>query len=331
MNAEMLHVPQSLHIPEGLDAAHADFSRAIAWVDGEICPLLDAKISVRDFGLTHADVTYDVLHTWKGGFFRLDDHMDRFAASLAGWRLDPGLSRGQIVAILADLVRRSGLSDTLVSFYCTRGAPPLGSRDPGLAKASFFAHVQPLVLRGTPEQMRAGLSVQISETTRRIPADSVDPRHKNVHWGDFNRALFDARDAGFQTVLLTDHAGHVTEGPGFNVMALIDGQLIAPDFNVLEGVSCRTMLELAGDLGVPAAYGKLTAEALRDADEAFITSTSCGLFPITRIDSRVLGNGAPGPVTTRLLNTYYRRKDEGWKITPVDSIPPPEPAAAAAR
>lgn len=319
MNAE------TLHVPDGLDATHADFSRAVAWVDGVIGPLSEAKISVRDFGLTHADVTYDVLHTWKGAFFRLDDHMDRFAASLAGMRLDPGLSRGEIVAILADLVRRSELSDTLVSFYCTRGAPPLGSRDPALAKSTFFATVQPLVLRGTPDEMRRGMSVQISETVHRIPADSVDPRLKNVHWGDFNRALFDARDAGFHTVLLTGHDGHVTEGPGFNVMALIDGALVAPDFNVLEGVSCRTMLELANEIGVPARYGKLTPQALRDADEAFITSTSCGLFPVTRIDERILGNGAPGPVTTRLLNTYYRKKNEGWKLTPVASIPPPAP------
>jgi branched-chain amino acid aminotransferase len=324
VNAEILNVP------EGLDAAHADFSRAVAWVDGVIGPLEDAKISVRDFGLTHADVTYDVLHTWKGGFFRLDDHMDRFAASLAGMRLDPGMTRARIVAILADLVRRTGLEDTLVSFYCTRGAPPLGSRDPLLAKSTFFATVQPLVLRGTPEEMRRGLSVQINETTHRIPADSVDPRLKNVHWGDFNRALFGARDAGFQTVLLTDHAGHVAEGPGFNVMALIDGRLVAPDANVLEGVSCRTMLELAAEIGVPAGFGKFTPDDLRNADEAFITSTSCGLFPITRIDNRVLGNGAPGPVTTRLLNTYYRKKNEGWKLTPVESLLQPAFAEGSA-
>jgi branched-chain amino acid aminotransferase len=312
----------TLEVPEGLDAEHADFSRALAWVDGVIGPLADAKISIRDYGLTHADVTYDVLHTWKGGFFRLDDHMDRFSASLKGMRLDPGMSRGEIVSLLADLVQRTGLENALVSFYCTRGAPPLGSRDPALAKSTFFATVQPLVLRGTPAQMRRGLSVRIDEETRRIPTNSVDPRLKNVHWGDFNRALFDARDAGFETVLLTDHDGNVAEGPGFNVMALIDGALVTPDSNVLEGVSCKTMLEIAAEIGIPARYGKLTPQALRDADEAFITSTSCGLFPITRIDERILGNGAPGPVTTSLLNTYYRKKNEGWKLTLVDSLAP---------
>jgi branched-chain amino acid aminotransferase len=260
------------------------------------------------------------MHTWKGGFFRLDDHMDRFAHSLAGMRLDPRLTRDEMVAIFEDLIRRSGLRDTLVSFYCTRGAPPLGSRDASLARSTFFATVQPLVLRGTPAQMQRGLAMQISETVRRIPADSLDPRLKNVHWGDLTLAHFAAKDAGFDTVVLLDHEGNVTEGPGFNVVAVVDGEMIAPDHNVLEGVSCRTMMELAAEAGIPARYGTVSPEALRTADEAFITSTSCGLFPVTRVDTHTLGNGAPGAVATKLLNLYYRRKDEGWKITPVRGL-----------
>lgn len=311
---------ETLLVPGGLDAAHADFSRAQAFIDGEYVALAEARISVRDLGFTRADATYDVLHTWRGGFFRLDDHLDRFAASLRGMRLDPGLSRAEIVGVLEELVRRSGLAETLVSFYCTRGAPPLGSRDPKLARNGFFATVQPLVLRGTPEEMARGWSMLIHPSIRRFPADSLDPRLKNLHWGDFNLALFDARDAGFDTVALTDHAGQVTEGPGFNVIAVIDGELVAPDWNVLEGVSCRTMMELAGIAGLKARYGKLSPDALRGADEAFITSTSCGLFPVTRIDTRILGNGAPGPVSTRLLNLYYAQKNAGWHITPIPGV-----------
>jgi branched-chain amino acid aminotransferase len=307
----------TLEIPEHLGPESADFSRAMAFIDGDYVPLMDAKISVRDFGLTHADVTYDVLHTWNGGFFRLDDHLDRFEASCAGFRLNPGHSRGEIIEILEELVRRVGLPDSLVLFYCTRGAPPFGSRDPSRAENKFFAYVQPLVLRGSPAEMRRGLALRIDPTTRRIPADSVDPRLKNTHWGDLTRATFDARDAGFDTAVLLDHDGNVTEGAGFNVMAVTDGVLLAPDSNVLDGISCRTMMELAEEIGLPARFGKLSPEALRDADEAFITSTSCGLFPVTRVDERILGNGAPGPMATRLLNLYYRKKNDGWKITPV--------------
>ncbi|MCC7425823.1 MAG: aminotransferase class IV [Alphaproteobacteria bacterium] len=309
--------PGELMVPDFLGPEHADFSRAIAYVDGEFVPLLDARISVRDFGLTHADQTYDVLHVWNGGFFRLDDHMNRFARSLAGMRLDPGLSRAQQVAILEECVRRTGLRYALVYWACTRGAPPLGGRDPTVCRNTFLCYAQPLVLRGSPEQMRRGLAVQISPTVRRIPSDSLNPRWKNVHWGDFTRALFDAKDAGFDSTVLLDHAGNVTEGPGFNVLAVVRGELVAPAEGVLEGISALTMMELATELGLPARFGVLSPEDLRNADEAFITSTSCGLFPITRVDDRILSNGAPGPLSVRLLNTYYQRKNDGWHITPI--------------
>ena len=313
-------IAQALHVPENLGLEDADYARALAYIDGAFVPYLDAKISVRDFGFSHADVTYDVVHTWRGGFFRLDDHLDRFERSLKGFRLDPGLTRGEMTAILHELVRRTGLRETLVYFACTRGAPPLGGRDPADCVNTFLAHAQPLILRGSPGQMRKGLSMMISEEVHRISARSVDPTMKNVHWGDFTRALFMAKDAGFDTVVLTGQDGNVTEGPGFNVMAVMDGALVTPDAGVLEGVSRRTMMELAGFAGIPARYAAVSPGALRDADEVFITSTSCGLFPVTRVDDRILGNGAPGPLTTRLLNLYYQKKNEGWMMTPVPGL-----------
>ncbi len=312
-------VRESLHVPDYLGVENADYSRAVAYVDGEFVPYLDAKISIRDFGLTRADVTYDVVHTWKGAFFRLEDHLDRFENSLQGMRLDPGLNRAKLRAVLSECVRRTRLKDTLVYFACTRGAPPLGSRDSGRCANKFFAHVQPLVLRGTPEEMRRGLNLKISETVRRIPSNSVDSTCKNVHWGDFTRAQFSAKDEGYDTVVLTDQAGDVTEGPGFNVVAVVENDLITPDANVLEGISCRTMMELSRSIGIRARYGKLSPQILRSADEAFITSTSCGLFPVTQVDGRAIGNGSPGAITTRLLNLYYKKKDEGWLMTPVDA------------
>ena len=309
-----------LNVPLHLGPDDADFSRSLAFIEGGYVPLADAKLSVRDFGFMHADATYDVMHVWKGGFFRLRDHMDRFAKSLAGMRLDPGLNREQIVEVLAELVRRAGLQNALLYWACTRGQPPFGSRDPALSVNTFFAYVMPLVLRGSPEEMRRGLSMQISRTVHRIPSDSVDPVLKNNHWGDFTRAWYLAKDEGFDTTVLTSHDGLVAEGPGFNIFALTRGELISPDSNVLEGISRQTMLELAAVLGTPARLGKLTPEALLDADEVFITSTSCGLFPVTRLDGRILGNGAPGPVTTRLLNLYYEKKDQGWHITPISGM-----------
>lgn len=310
----------TLRVPDHLTLENADFSRALGFVDGQVVPLAEARISVRDLGLMYADMTYDVVHSWRGGFFRLDDHLDRFMASCAGLRLDPGYSRDGLRRLLADLLRRSGLADTLVYFACTRGMAVPGTRDPDRSRNSFFATVTPLVLRGQPAQMARGLSATLVRDITRIPAASVNPVWKNSHWGDFLRATFQAKDGGHDVPILCATDGAVAEAPGFNIVALVDGRLLSPDRGVLEGVSCRTMIEIATDLGIPAGYGTLLPEALVRAEEVFLTATSCGLFPVTRLDGRPVGAGVPGPVTTRLLNTYYDRKNAGWHITRPEEI-----------
>jgi branched-chain amino acid aminotransferase len=245
-------------------------------------------------------------------------------ASCAGLRLDPGHDREGIRRILGELLRRSGLEDTLVYFACTRGVAVPGTRDPTRSTNGFFATVTPLILRGQPDEMRRGLHATLATGIARIPAAAVNPAWKNSHWGDFVRATFAAKDSGHDVPILLSTDGAVAEAPGFNVVALVDGTLVSPDRGVLEGISCRTMLEIARDLGLPARYGRLMPEELLAAEEVFLTATSCGLFPVTRIDGRQVGAGVPGPVTTRLLNTYYERKNAGWHVTPAASIPAPE-------
>jgi branched-chain amino acid aminotransferase len=97
-----------------------------AWIDGEYCPVEEAKISVLDLGVTRSDSTYDVVHVWRGRFYRLGDHLDRFAASLTRLRLDPGHDRAALEPILRGCVARTGLREAYVSMTCTRGRPPAG-------------------------------------------------------------------------------------------------------------------------------------------------------------------------------------------------------------
>jgi branched-chain amino acid aminotransferase len=307
----------ALPVPDFLGAGQADFDRAIAYQDGQWVRLDQARVPIRDLGFMRADQTYEVVHVWNGGFFRLDDHLDRFTESCRGFRLDPGLTRTGIAALLSELVRRTGYRYATVWFACTRGAPPLGSRDSRQARNSFYASAAPLVLRADPATMNRGLAARIHPTIRRIPPDSVDPRHKNTHWGDFTRAEYEVQDEGFDLPVLLDRDGFVTEGIGCNVIAKVAGQLVTPDEGCLEGVSAMTMVEIATELGIPARYGRLSARELREAEEAFITSTTCGLVPITRVDSRTLSGGRPGPVTAQLLAEYYRRKQAGWRMTPI--------------
>jgi branched-chain amino acid aminotransferase len=152
----------------------------------------------------------------------------------------------------------------------------------------------------------------------RISPESVDPTVKNYHWLDLVMGLYAAYDAGRENVLLTDGAGNVTEGPGFNLFSVKDGRAITPARGVLHGVTRRTALELLAELGVPTEAAPLPVAALKAADEVFLTSTAGGPMPITRLDGEAVGDGRPGPVTAQVTALYWdKHQDPAWS-TPVD-------------
>ena len=301
----------------GLAAETNPLAAGCAHIDGEYVPLSEARIPILDWGFLRSDATYDVVHVWKGSFFRLEDHLDRFERSTAGMRLTSPHDRRAVREILMQCVQRSGLRDAFVEMICTRGVAPSKSRDPRQVDNRFYAFAAPFVWLANEEQRERGLHLMIS-AVRRIPADSVDPTIKNYHWIYLTKGLFEAYDRGGETVVLTDGAGNVTEGPGFNVFCLEDGIAVTPDSGVLEGITRRTALELCAESGIETRTEPLSAERLRDADEVFITSTGGGIMPVTRVDDRILGNGAPGPITGRLVDLYWSKQEAGWHGTPVD-------------
>ena len=129
----------------------------------------------------------------------------------------------------------------------------------------FHAFAVPYVWIANGAQRERGLGVQVSQV-QRIPSASVDPRAKNYHWNDLTMGLLGALDAGHDTVLLTDAAGNVVEGPGFNVFAVTSGgALVTPDEGVLEGVTRRTVIEMAQSLGIAVDLRALPAAELRAA------------------------------------------------------------------
>jgi branched-chain amino acid aminotransferase len=151
----------------------------------------------------------------------------------------------------------------------------------------------------------------------RIPPDSVDPLVKNYHWLDMEVAQLDAYDHGAQLVVLRDLSGAITEGPGFNVFAHVDGRWLTPASGTLAGVTRRSVIELASDAGEPVQEGRLTAGDLRRAAEVLITSTAGGIMPVTIIDGHPVGTGTPGPRTARLRDRYWARHQDARFSTPV--------------
>jgi branched-chain amino acid aminotransferase len=279
-----------------------------AYVNGEYVAPSEAKISIFDWGFLHSDATYDVAHVWQGRFFRLDDHLDRFFASMARLRLDPGASREAVRAVMHECVRRADLRDAYVEVLCTRGRPEPGSRDPRTCQNQFMAFAIPFVWIADPAKQRRGIDLVVSDVQRIAPA-SIDPRVKNYHWLDMVMALFQAYDAGAETALLVDANGNVAEGPGFNVFAVVEGgALVTPDAGVLEGISRRTVLELARAAGLAVEVRPLPVAELRRASEVFLSSTGGGVIPIARVDGEPVGGRAAGefgPVSERLQAAYW--------------------------
>ncbi len=282
-----------------------DFSQGVAYVRGQYVPIAEAAIPITDWGFLRSDATYDVVTVWQGAFFRLDAHLERFLASCARFRLDPGRTPEQITAVLEHCVRLSGLRDSYVEMIVTRGQPPWGSRDPRQAVNQFYAFAVPYVWIANAEQRARGLNLVVS-SVQRIPAHSVDPRAKNYHWNDLTMGLLGALDAGGDTVVLSDGAGHVVEGPGFNVFCVnAEGVLVTPAEGVLEGITRRTVLEMAQAAGLPLQVRALPAAELRGAREVFLSTSGGGVLPVTRVDGQPVGDGAVGPITRQLVQTYW--------------------------
>ena len=296
-----------------------DLSMGAAWMNGKVLPISQAMIPVNDWGLVHSDITYDVVPVIDGAFFRFDEYLTRFLSSMENLHLDPGMSKRDIKAALHQMVGKSSLRDSYVAMVCSRGKPKIaGSRDPRDCENHFFAWCVPYVHIIKPEIVEQGATAWIAQNAYRIPENSVNPLVKNYHWGDFTQGLFEAKDKNYETVILLDYDGNVTEGPGFNVFAVKDKVLITPDRGVLAGVSRKTVLEMADHFGIKTCVRSLSVEELLEADEVFLSSSGGGVIPIIRVNETIFGNGASGPISVQLNETYWNWTTLGKYRDPID-------------
>ncbi len=301
------------------------FASGAAYVRGRYVPIAEASISVTDWGFTRSDAVYDVVHVFQGGFFRLPDHLDRFAHSMQARRLRPPEDRAAIETVLHRCVGMAGLADAYVAMVALRGRPRVaGSRRPEDCDNHLLAYAIPWINVIPTDVQERGAHLWIASTPR-VPDASVDPTIKNYQWGDLTTGLLEAHDHGFDTAVLCDAQGYVTEGPGFNVFLVRDGCVLTPDRGSLHGITRKSVLELCEAMGITATIAPVTRAMLEDADEIFAATTAGGVMPASRVATRIIGNDRPGPVSLALKEAYWRRHAEGWHRTPVREL---EQAAA---
>ena len=296
------------------------FPKGAAWMNGKFIQLSEARIPVLDWGFLRSDATYDVVHVWKGRFFRLDKHIDRFFQSTEKLRMPCTVSRIDLKKILAGCVERSGLDNAYVEMIQTRGMSPNFERDPRKSEPRFIAFAVPFGWILKPEEFEKGLDVLVSNR-RRISPNSVDSSIKNYHWLDLVSGMFEAYDKGHDTVILTDEENNISEGPGFNIFCVDETGLNTPNKGVLEGITRQTVLDLAKELNVPFQLRPISLETLKSSNEVFATSTAGGIMPITKINGLPIGRGAPGEITRKLHKTYWdKHSDPAWSVSKDDLL-----------
>lgn len=293
------------------------FSGGVGYMDGDYMPVSEMRLPVTDMGFQLSDMCYDTIHARNGRFFRLQDHLDRFERSIAERRYDTfPADHGLLEEVTHGCAARMGAADANVTLVATRGSPASTHKDLRTCQNRFMAWAVPYHAVVEADEVETGCDIVIAETVR-IPPEAVDPRVKNFGRLDFVRALFEAYDRDARYAVLLDRDGFVTEGRGWNIFALSDGVLLSPDSGVLEGLTRQTVMELSDRLNIDCRFAQISAEALRGADEVFLSSTAGGIMPVRSVDGAALGDGAPGPVTTRLKDLYWALHDDPAYSTPV--------------
>jgi branched-chain amino acid aminotransferase len=291
-----------------------------AFIDGKYMPVGEAKISILDFGVIHADATYDVAHVINRRIYRPDWHLDRFFNSAKGLRLEIPHTKEEILEISKNCLKKSGFNDAFIWMGCTRGIPESGSpRDLASCKNKFFMYVKQYygMLMNEVNTETDGMRLMISDIVR-IPKEAINPKFKNFHWGDLTKSQFVALDNKVDSALTVDLNGNIEEGPGFNIFMVKGGVVRTPKEGMLEGITRRSTLEICKEEGIKTELTVITPKELfNDSDEVFITSTAGG---ITWVKSLYL-NGEEktfeyGPTTKKLSDIYWQKhSDPDWSMS----------------
>jgi len=283
------------------------------YLNGRMVPESQAVLSIFDIGRLYGATFYESIRTFRHRLFKLEAHLDRLRRSLAYAGLLEALDFSRVEeAVGRVLEANAGLSapeDDL--WICVEVTPGTGFPMPLSKQAetvpTVLAYSSPLPHREYARCYSEGKAA-VTSLYRNIPPQCFEQRCKNrSRLPHFLSKLDGKRVDPSAFALMLDIEGFITEGTGANIFFLLDGVLTTPTTrNILVGVSRQFTIELAGALGIPVREADLTLYEAYNAAEAFWTTTSYCILPISRVDGRRIGSAWPGPVTARLLELWSR-------------------------
>ncbi len=295
----------------------AGMTEPTAYLNGEWIPFSEARLSVADFGVVQAATVTEMIRTFRHRPFRVVEHLSRLRQSLDMTGIAEPAIVNELPPIIEQVVRENSaqidLSDDLgISLFVTAGINSMYARGATIPDESptVCVHSFPLAFGRWAEKYEGGATL-VTPAVRAIPRTTIDPHIKHrsrLHWFLADREA--RQTAPGATALLLDGDGHLTETSSGNIL-LFDGEVIrTPRAEcVLDGISQNLVLELAATFGVAHRAENLDVADLLEAQEAFLSSTTYCLQPVTNVNGEPIGSGAPGPFYRRLIDAWSHMVD----------------------
>ena len=279
------------------------------WKDGKLVPWREATTHVLTHTLHYGMGVFEGIRAYKAekgtAIFRLEEHTERLFNSAHIFQMKMPYDRATLLAAHKEVVRANQLESCYIRpivFY--------GSEAMGIAANALSTHVAiaawPWGAYLGAEGMEKGIRVKTSSFTRHHVNINMC-RSKSV--GTYTNSILAHQEVaqdGYDEALLLDVDGYVAEGAGENIFIVKSGKLYTPDLtSCLEGITRKSVLTLAEDLGIAVIEKRITRDEVYCADEAFFTGTAAEITPIRELDNRQIGAGMRGPLTARLQNLFF--------------------------
>ena len=270
------------------------------WINGEFVRWDDAKVHVLSHGLHYGTGVFEGIRAYETergtAIFRNRDHLERLERSAQLYYMELPYTAGELRGAIHELIRRNELRSCYIRPLAFRGYGEMGLYAQS-APIEVIIAVWPWGAYLGEEGKRSGIRAKVS-SWRRISSDSLIPHAKAS--GQYLNSILaktESVKAGYEEAILLDSRGNVCEGSGENVFLVRDGTLVTPGHTsaILDGVTRRSVIQIAGDLGYPVAERDVARAELYLADEVFLTGTAAELVPVREVDDHNLGE--PGEIT----------------------------------
>ena len=288
------------------NAVHDDRNEKILiYVNGELLPRDEAKISVFDSGYLVGDGVWEAVRLHDDVLVFLDDHLDRLWQGAATIGMKMNMTRDELTNKLWQTLRANDMHDGVhVRFMLTRGIKQTPSQDPRLLLSGPNLVIIPEYKMASSESRQRGVTL-FTSTIRRGSPDYLDPRlncHSKLHEV---MALVQAIEAGADEALMLDIHGFVATCNATNFFMVKGGEVwTSTGQYCMNGITRGKVIKAAGENGIPCYQKNFSLFDVYGADEAFVTGTFGGLTPVVKVDGRVIGNGESGPMTEKLSELY---------------------------